>query len=62
MKSVQFDKTHQSLTGEADLYWQLPSFKPWDVYKKVFENLSKMLIDKVGLENESALLFSCQSQ
>lgn len=33
-KSVQDDRTHQSWTGEVDLYWQLSSFKLQDAYKK----------------------------
>lgn len=46
MKSVQYDRTHQSLTYEVDLYWQLSSFKPEDVYKKVFGSAAKCSLTK----------------
>lgn len=36
MKSVQYDRTHQSSTGAVDLYWHLSSFMPEDNYRKVF--------------------------
>lgn len=45
-KSVQFDRTHQSWTYEADLFWQFFSFKPKDVYKKVCETTAKCRLIK----------------
>ncbi len=53
LKSVQSDRTHQSQAYEADLFWQLVSFKAEDVYKKVCETTAETLADEVGLENES---------
>lgn len=46
MKSVQYDRTHQSQTYELDLHWQLPNFKLEDVYKKVFEAAAKCSLTK----------------
>lgn len=36
-KSVQYDRTHQSLTGAVDLYWHRSSFKQEDNYRRCFK-------------------------
>lgn len=47
VKSVQRDKTHQSQTYKVDLFLAAhTSFKPEDVYKKVFETAGKCSLIK----------------